>query len=278
VIILRFRPLRAVIKETAIRSSNEKELDNHGSSAKYTYRSVYTFCVFDEASIAMAAGQNQAPIRSATTFSLDNSHLLTFLDENDTKVRILLAAARLFADRGYAGTSVREIVAMAGVTKPTLYYYFKNKDDLCIKLMDLAMETYAKVLKEPLQQPGTVRRRLASLFASLYAILRANTDFLRFSYWAFYAPQGSIPPYDLTVANDYLRTTLEEILQDGVAAEELSAEKVESVMLLLVGLMRNMEELLAVNPTDPGLTPADLAAAIDLILDGARAPQGGDRP
>jgi len=226
----------------------------------------------------MESGQDKEAIRTGTTVSLDNSQLLTFLDENDTKVRILLAAARLFANRGYAGTSVREIVAMAGVTKPTLYYYFKNKDDLCIKLMDLAMETYAKVLKEPLKQPGNVRWRLATLFSSLYAILRANTDFLRFSYWAFYAPQGAIPPYDLTVANDYLRSTLEEILQGGVAAGELRAEKVEPVILLLTGLMRNMEELLVINPTAPGITPSDLAAAIDLILDGARAPQGGDRP
>lgn len=82
----------------------------------------------------MESGQDKEAIRTGTTVSLDNSQLLTFLDENDTKVRILLAAARLFANRGYAGTSVREIVAMAGVTKPTLYYYFKNKDDLCIKL------------------------------------------------------------------------------------------------------------------------------------------------
>lgn len=226
----------------------------------------------------MESGQDKPATRTATSVSLDGSHLLTIFDENDKKVKIFLAAARLFANQGYAGTSVREIVAMAGVTKPTLYYYFKNKDDLCIKLMDLAMETYATVLKESLKQPGNMRERLAALFASLYAILRANTDFLRFSYWAFYAPQGATPPYDLTVANDYLRETLDEILQGGVAAGELNAEKVELVMLLLVGLMRNMEELLAVNPTNPGITPADLAAAIDLVLDGARASRGGERP
>lgn len=225
----------------------------------------------------MESDQEKPATRIATTVSLDGSHLLTIFDENDKKVKIFLAAARLFANQGYAGTSVREIVAMAGVTKPTLYYYFKNKDDLCIKLMDLAMETYATVLKESLKHPGNMRERLAALFASLYAILRANTDFLRFSYWAFYAPQGAIPPYDLTVANDYLRETLEEILQGGVAAGELRAEKVESVILLLVGLMRNMEELLAINPTNPGITPSDLTAAIELVFDGAQAPQGGGR-
>ena len=43
-------------------------------------------------------------------------------EEQKNKERILIAAATLFANKGYAGTSVREIVEAAGVTKPTLYY------------------------------------------------------------------------------------------------------------------------------------------------------------
>ena len=39
---------------------------------------------------------------------------------------IARAAARLFAERGYDATSVREIVEAAGVAKPTLYYYFRK--------------------------------------------------------------------------------------------------------------------------------------------------------
>ena len=40
---------------------------------------------------------------------------------------IARAAARLFAERGYDATSVREIVEAAGVAKPTLYYYFPEQ-------------------------------------------------------------------------------------------------------------------------------------------------------
>ena len=47
-----------------------------------------------------------------------------------TRQRILDAAIRLFCQRGYHATSVREIVAAAGVTKPVLYYYFQSKEDL----------------------------------------------------------------------------------------------------------------------------------------------------
>jgi len=55
--------------------------------------------------------------------------------EQGTKERILKEAVRLFCEKGYPETSVREIVEAAGVTKPVLYYYFKNKDDLFLHII-----------------------------------------------------------------------------------------------------------------------------------------------
>ena len=40
----------------------------------------------------------------------------------DAKTRLMEAGIALFEEQGYASTSVREIVARAGVTKPVLYY------------------------------------------------------------------------------------------------------------------------------------------------------------
>lgn len=53
----------------------------------------------------------------------------------DNRSRILDAAESLFAMRGYAATSVREIVRAAGVTNPMLYYYFGSKEDLLLHLI-----------------------------------------------------------------------------------------------------------------------------------------------
>jgi AcrR family transcriptional regulator len=53
------------------------------------------------------------------------------------RARLLEAAAtRLFADRGYAATTVDDIVAAAGVTKPMLYRHFESKQELCIELLE----------------------------------------------------------------------------------------------------------------------------------------------
>jgi AcrR family transcriptional regulator len=45
------------------------------------------------------------------------------------------AATRLFADQGYAATTVEDVVAAAGVTKPMLYRHYESKQDLCIHLL-----------------------------------------------------------------------------------------------------------------------------------------------
>lgn len=45
---------------------------------------------------------------------------------------VLQASARAFAENGYHQTSLDDIARMLGITKPTLYYYARNKDDLII--------------------------------------------------------------------------------------------------------------------------------------------------
>jgi len=47
-----------------------------------------------------------------------------------TRSQLVAVGRRLFAERGFAGTSTEEIVAQAGVTRGALYYHFKNKEDL----------------------------------------------------------------------------------------------------------------------------------------------------
>lgn len=54
----------------------------------------------------------------------------------ETVVAILAAAAELFADRGYAGTTTNRIAGRAGVSIGSLYQYFPNKDAILAGLME----------------------------------------------------------------------------------------------------------------------------------------------
>jgi TetR/AcrR family transcriptional regulator, regulator of cefoperazone and chloramphenicol sensitivity len=48
----------------------------------------------------------------------------------DTRLRILAVSVELFSDRGYAGTSVRDIAEAMGMTKASLYYHFRSKEEI----------------------------------------------------------------------------------------------------------------------------------------------------
>ncbi|MCD8104021.1 MAG: TetR/AcrR family transcriptional regulator [Lachnospiraceae bacterium] len=49
------------------------------------------------------------------------------MDNMDNRTRLLRCANELFYEKGYDAVGVQEIVARAGLTKPTLYYYFGSK-------------------------------------------------------------------------------------------------------------------------------------------------------
>jgi AcrR family transcriptional regulator len=100
----------------------------------------------------------------------------TDTDGTPVPQRLLAAATRLFADRGYDRTSVQEIVESAGVTKGALYHYFGSKEDLL-------HEIYARVLR--LQQErldafahadAPVQQRLRDAAADVVVTTIENLD------------------------------------------------------------------------------------------------------
>src|SRR6195952_4464822 len=69
---------------------------------------------------------------------MDASVVRTRLARADRMEQTLLAAHALFAERGYAAVKMDEIAASVGVTKPLLYNYFGNKEQLYISCMERA--------------------------------------------------------------------------------------------------------------------------------------------
>ena len=199
--------------------------------------------------------------------SLDSAALA---DEQHNRERILMAAATLFANKGYAGTSVREIVEVATVTKPTLYYYFKNKEDLYVKLMDMAMQTFSMLLDESLVRTGTMRKRLVALYMDIYRLFHENIDLLRLVNSVIYGPRGATPPYDILKVSDRLDAVFHAILDGGIREGELNEENRDDVMLLLIGILRSIQILLVLNMPHRTITPKAIAGAIDIVFDGAR--------
>ncbi|MET8428739.1 TetR/AcrR family transcriptional regulator [Nocardia sp. NPDC004860] len=76
--------------------------------------------------------------------------------------QIYIQATRLFAERGFAGTSFQDIADAVGLTRPALYHYVSSKDDLLARIVtettqDAAMTVQQIVRREDLDPAQKVR-------------------------------------------------------------------------------------------------------------------------
>ncbi|MDN3242560.1 TetR/AcrR family transcriptional regulator [Glycomyces tritici] len=88
---------------------------------------------------------------------------------------VLRAALELFAEQGYANTSVQQIVQAAGVTKGAMYHYFTSKDDLLFAIYERMLSLQKRRLDEITAQGGDTE---AVLRAVCEDVVVTSIDFL----------------------------------------------------------------------------------------------------
>ncbi|UCE63122.1 MAG: TetR/AcrR family transcriptional regulator [Nitrospirota bacterium] len=83
------------------------------------------------------------------------------LKEKRTSARekILEAATSLFFEQGYQGTTIDDVVARSGVSRPTLYTHFSTKEDLGIAYLQLRRQQDLNALKDAIRKGKTPEGR-----------------------------------------------------------------------------------------------------------------------
>ena len=93
------------------------------------------------------------------------------LPPNERRALIDAAAARLFAERGYAATRLDEIAAAAQVTKPVLYRHYKSKKDLYLVLLGKHRALLPRFV-EPATTEEPLVERLPALLDAWFAYVQ----------------------------------------------------------------------------------------------------------
>jgi AcrR family transcriptional regulator len=106
---------------------------------------------------------------------------------DDQRGQILARAAELFARHGYTATTMNQVAAACGVTKPTLYHYFTDKQSLLLHIAAGHVERLEQLAREVQAQPLDPRARLRALierfmraYASAQHEHRVLTEDVRF--------------------------------------------------------------------------------------------------
>lgn len=158
-------------------------------------------------------------------------------EDGEIRKKLLAEATALFVRKGYAGTSVREVVAAAGVTPPVLYYYFGNKEGLYLEILRDATGQFEAMMRDALAQPGTAREKLTTLTLRCCALLRQHLDVARLIYARDYGPPQGEPSFDSHSMHDTFREAFRALIASGVAAGEFAPGNLEGKLWSILGVV-----------------------------------------
>jgi AcrR family transcriptional regulator len=94
-----------------------------------------------------------------------------------SRERILDAATEIAAERGYEGTSIALVSANCGLPASSIYWHFKNKDDLIAAVIERSFADWLKAWQVP--DEGAPLDRLVGLATQLAKALLDSPDFIR---------------------------------------------------------------------------------------------------
>jgi AcrR family transcriptional regulator len=136
----------------------------------------------------------------------------------EARTRLLRAAEKLFAEKGYAATSVQEITEAAEVNKALLYYYFEDKHTLYVSLIDDGVAEFRRMLNESLATSGTYTDRLCVFIREHITLAWNRTTMLQVVHRCLMAGED-----EQVKLKDKFQDNLDRLtafLAEGIAAEE----------------------------------------------------------
>lgn len=153
-------------------------------------------------------------------------------DTPEMAAKILAAGLELFAQKGYAATSVREIVSSADVTNPMLYYYFQSKEGLFHELVDYLFGAVARLVDEALEGTETIGEKLSAIAWAQIGSASQSPIILKFVYSILFGPAESRPEIDVYSLHIEFIARIRSIIDEAIEAGELDpAEEFDSLFL-----------------------------------------------
>ena len=127
--------------------------------------------------------------------------------------RVLRASVEIFSKRGYRATSMNEIAAGVGLSKPTLYHYFRNKEELLVLIYRDVLDDSLRMAHETLAAADTSLEAVRDLLVSRVVYTCENQDLLKICF----EEEDELRP-DLAESLLERRRAFEDLLADAVRA------------------------------------------------------------
>lgn len=191
--------------------------------------------------------------------------------------RLLAAATRLFAARGYAATSVRDILKAARVTAPVLYYHFGSKEGLFVGLLTNGLEMLEAELDRALSAATTPAERVLAYCRAHVTVQRKNPDLRWIAESLASGPPKAAPRFDILAIFAGGVTRLAGLVSAAVESGELRPCDPVAAALALLGAVEMTVRARLIEARIPALAEPD-DGVIAAVLDGLRTPHAEAPP
>ncbi len=128
------------------------------------------------------------------------------------RARVLAASVEIFGTRGYRATSMNEIAAEVGLSKPTLYHYFRNKEELLVRIYSEVLDESLRMAHETVDAAETPLAGLHALLVSRVVYTCENRELLKICF----EEEDELRP-DLAEELLVRRRAFEDVLVDALA-------------------------------------------------------------
>ncbi len=191
--------------------------------------------------------------------------------------KLLGAAIDLFTARGYAATSVREIVEHAGLTKPALYYHFGSKEAIYLEILREVRLVMDEALSRLSSGGGPARERLIRFAVGLFEVFEGNVSAARFMNAVLWGPPQGAPPFDFRTVHDAIRAAVGGMVEEGIAQGEFGpGEPTDVAQAFIAVLSFSMDVHLVYPDSSPGT--AGLRRTLDILFRGIARPVDQETP
>ncbi len=192
-----------------------------------------------------------------------------------TAVKIIEAATHLFMQRGYTAVSITDIIKAAEVTKPTLYYYFTDKEELFVQMGLSLMATMGAQLRDAVASASGAAGRLTALAQVLLSERDGDMRLMRHEMFQHVGPAQRERLSQAFYSS--LFAPIRQVMVEGLAAGELARYPAEILTAMFLGVSESFHEFaaqarVAEGPADPSgpftSVTLDASTMVDLFLHG----------
>jgi len=113
--------------------------------------------------------------------------------EGSGREQILNAALKQFAAKGYAGTSMRDIIAGTGFTLPTIYYHFGNKAGIYKALVDTAFDEAYQRMQTAAARRSDLEGQVVEIAVAMFDFVRERRELTRLAFATLFAAPEELP-------------------------------------------------------------------------------------